>query len=207
MYHILEQVSGKWRDIGRELRVCGKMLQTLQDANLPPEQCCNKVIEEWLMYSGDEPSWYSLTEALKRLDMKQDVDKIMTKWGKSVVVELLIKFTIFILVKPSNQLTGSVLAGPHVITYGQLKDEDISEEAITDAFLTIFAEVVKPYWNLLAPCIISTTYDLTEEDTLHQLQAWKEEKHPTYGVLCKCLNQHIFNPDIIPEDGRQKGNL
>ena len=83
MYHILEQVSGKWRDIGRELGVSGKMLQALQDANLPPEQCCIKVIEEWLMYSGDEPSWCSLTEALRRLDMKQQIDKIMTKWGKS----------------------------------------------------------------------------------------------------------------------------
>ena len=83
MYHILEQVSGKWRDIGRELGVSGKMLQALQDANLPPEQCCIKVIEEWLMYSGDEPSWYSLTEALRRLNMKQQIEKIMTKWGKS----------------------------------------------------------------------------------------------------------------------------
>ena len=83
VYHILEQVSGKWRDIGRELGVPCKMLQALQDANLPPEQCCNKVIEEWLMYSGDEPSWYSLTEALKKRDMKQEIDKIMTKWGKS----------------------------------------------------------------------------------------------------------------------------
>ena len=83
MYHILEQVSGKWRDIGREVGVPAKILQVLQDANFPPQQCCNKVIEEWLMYSGDEPSWYSLTEALRRLDMKQEIDKIMAKWGKS----------------------------------------------------------------------------------------------------------------------------
>ena len=60
------------------------MLQMLQDANLPPEQCCKKVIEEWLMYSGDEPSWYSLTEALRRLDMKQEIDKIMMNWGKTL---------------------------------------------------------------------------------------------------------------------------
>ena len=83
MYHILKKASGKWRDIGRELGLPGKILQALQDANLPSEQCCNKVIKEWLMYSGDEPSWYSLTEALRRLDMKQEIDKIMTNWGKS----------------------------------------------------------------------------------------------------------------------------
>jgi len=83
VYHILKQVSGKWRDIGRELGIPGKMLQVLQNANLPPDQCSNKVIEEWLMYSGDEPSWYSLTEVLRKLDKKQEIDKIMTNWGKS----------------------------------------------------------------------------------------------------------------------------
>ena len=83
VYHILKQVSGKWRDVGKELGVSEKMLQALQDANLPPDQCCSKVIEEWLMYSGDEPSWYSLTEALRRLNMQQEIDKIMTKWSKS----------------------------------------------------------------------------------------------------------------------------
>ena len=41
------------------------MLQALQDANLPPQCCCSEVIEGWLMCSGDEPSWYSLTEALR----------------------------------------------------------------------------------------------------------------------------------------------
>ena len=83
VYPILQQVSGKWRDIGRELGVPGRMLQALQDANLPPDQCISKVIEEWLMYSGDEPSWYSLTEALRRLNMQQEIDKIMSKWSKS----------------------------------------------------------------------------------------------------------------------------
>ena len=83
MYHILEQVSRKWRDIGRELGVPGRLLQVLQDANLPPDQCCSKMIEEWLMYSGDEPTWYSLTEALKKLNMEQEIDNIMTKWSES----------------------------------------------------------------------------------------------------------------------------
>ena len=83
--HILKQLSGKWRAIGRELGVPEKMLQTLQDTNFPPDQCCSKVIEEWLMYSGDEPSWYSLIEALRRLNMQQEIDEIMTKWSKSYV--------------------------------------------------------------------------------------------------------------------------
>jgi len=82
VYLFLEHVSGKWRDFGREFGVPGKMLQTLQDANFPPEQCCNKVIEEWLMYSGDEPSWYSLTDALRKLNMQQEIDNIMTMWSK-----------------------------------------------------------------------------------------------------------------------------
>jgi len=107
----------------------------------------------------------------------------------------------------SNKLTSSTLAGPHVKAHGQLKDEDKSTEAITDEFLTIFAEVVKPHWNLLAPYIVSTTYDLTEENTLHQLQMWKEETSPTYGSLDEVLNQLIINPAVIPQDGINKGSL
>ena len=90
VYHTLEQVSGEWRDIGKELGIPGKMLQALQNANLPPEQCCAKVIEEWLIYSGDEPSWYSLTKALRKLHMEQQIDKIMMKWGKSLLSLILL---------------------------------------------------------------------------------------------------------------------
>ena len=200
MYHILKQVSEKWRDIGRELRIPERMLQTLQDANVPPEQCCNKMIEEWLMYSGDEPSWYSLTEALRRLNMEQEIEKIMTKWGKSY-------FSLPSLAKPSNQLTGSVLSGPHVKTCSQMKDEDKRKGAIADTFLSLFADVVKPQWNLLASYIISNNYDPNEESVLEQLQAWKEEKTPTYEDLYESLNQLIVNPPVTPENGRPKGRL
>ena len=88
-----------------------------------------------------------------------------------------------------------------------MKDEDKSEEAITDAFLTVFAEVVKPHWNLLTPYIFSTDYDVTEENTLEQLQMWKEETTPTYGGLNEILNQLIINPVVVPQDGRIKGSL
>ena len=88
-----------------------------------------------------------------------------------------------------------------------MKDEDKSEEAITDAFLKIFAEVVKPHWNLLAPYTLSTDYDVTEENMLQQLQMWKEETTPTYGCLNEILNQLIINPVVIPQDGIIKGSL
>ena len=112
------------------------------------------------------------------------------------------------LVKPNNQLIGCVFAGPHVKAHSQLKDEDKSEEAITDAFLTMFAEVVKPHWNLLAPYIISNNYyDLTGENALHQLRAWKAENKPTHGDMYEILNQLILNPVVIPQDGIFKGSL
>ena len=82
--HILKHVSRKWKDIGRELGLPHTMLQTLQGANLPSQLCCCEVIEAWLMYSGDEPSWYSLTEALKRLNMEQEISKEM---GKVIILQ------------------------------------------------------------------------------------------------------------------------
>ena len=114
---------------------------------------------------------------------------------------MLIEFT------TSNQLTGSTLPGPHVKAHDQLKDEDKSTEAITDAFLTIFAEVVKPHWNLLAPYIISYNYEVTEENTLQQLQTWKEKTSLTYGGLNEILSQLIINPVVIPQDIIIKGSL
>ena len=88
-----------------------------------------------------------------------------------------------------------------------MKDEDNSKEAITDEFLTTFAEVVKPHWNLLAPYIISTDCDVTEENTLQQLQTWKEKTSLTYGGLNEILSQLIINPVVIPQDIIIKGSL
>ena len=111
---------------------------------------------------------------------------------------MLTEVTIF-----TNQLNDSVIAGPHVKVCSQLKND---KKVITDDFLKMFAEVVKPHWNLLAPYIISYT-DLTKENNLYQLQAWKEKIHPTYEFLYECLNQLIINPVNTQEDGRQKGIL
>jgi len=102
-------------------------------------------------------------------------------------------------------MIGSALAGCHVKTHGQLKNEDKSKDTIADAFLAMFAEVVKPHWNLLAPCIISTNYDVTEENTLQQLQTWKKETSPTYGGLNEILNQLIINLVVAPQDSIIKG--
>ena len=106
-----------------------------------------------------------------------------------------------------NQLTGSVLAGPHVETLSQLKSENESKNPIADTFISLFAEVVKPHWNMLAPYIISNYYDPTEEDVLQQLTDWKEEETPTHEDLCQRLNQLIINAPATPENGRHKGSL
>ena len=70
-------------------------------------------------------------------------------------------------------------------TRGQLKDEGKSKDTITDAFLAMFAEVVKPHWSLLAPYIISYNYDVTEKNTLQQLRTWSKEKIPHMGICMK----------------------
>ena len=92
-------------------------------------------------------------------------------------------------------------------THGQLKDEDKSKEAITDTFLAMFAEVVKPHWSLLAPYIISYNYDVTEENILQQLRTWSKEKKPTYGDLHEILKQVIIDPVVIPQEDILKGTV
>ena len=119
------------------------------------------------------------------------------------MVELLLKFTMFS--KTTNLLTGSALAGLQVKAYSHLKDK--AEEVITDDFLTMFAEVVKPHWNLLAPYIVSNNYDVTEENILQQLQTWKEKETPTYGDLYEILKHLIINPVVSQKDGRSKGTF
>ena len=89
--------------------------------------------------------------------------------------------------------------------YTQLKDEEMKDYTITDVFLSTFAEVVKPHWNLLAPYVTFTTDGLTEMSVLQRLQAWKKEKNPTYGDLYECLNHLIINPVITQEDNRPQG--
>ena len=112
-----------------------------------------------------------------------------------------------VIFKLSNQLTGSVFVGSHVKVHGPMKGEGKSKEAITNDFLTMFAEIVKPHWNLLAPYIVLNNDVLTEEDTLQQLQMWKEKEVPTYGDLYKILNHLIIDPVVSQEDGRSKGSL
>ena len=92
-------------------------------------------------------------------------------------------------------------------THSQLKDEDKSKEAITDTFLAMFAEVVKPHWSLLAPYIISYNHDVTEKNTLQQLRTWSKEKKPTYGDLYEILKQVIINPVVIPQEDILKGTV
>ena len=184
MYHILEHVSEKWRGIGRELGIPGKMLQALQDANLPPEQCCSKVIEEWLMYSGDEPSWYSLTEALRRLDMKQEVDKIMMKWSKPLIL----------LLWNLSLTCVCILTGSYVQFERELKDENKRNYAVTDSFWSLFNDVVESH--MIVAYIITTTI-------LQQLQGSKDKSMPTYGELFEIFNQLITDPIII--NSREKG--
>ena len=81
---ILSRVPKRWNDIGKELQIPETSLRALQECHLPPEICSSKMIEDWLMYSGAEPSWNCLSEALKKINIEYNIvaELIMSTWGE-----------------------------------------------------------------------------------------------------------------------------
>ena len=81
---ILSRVPKRWNDIGKELQIPETSLTALQESHLAPEICSSKMIEDWLMYSGTEPSWNSLSEALKKINIEHNIiaEPIMSRWGE-----------------------------------------------------------------------------------------------------------------------------
>ena len=78
----LESVSVKWQEIGRELGLSEQTCYRIREANGGnPEACCSQMIEEYLIEKEVNFNWFSLTEALRNLNMEHLADTILLEWG------------------------------------------------------------------------------------------------------------------------------
>ena len=78
----LESVSEKWQEIGRELGLSELTCYRIREANGGnPDACCSQMIEECLIEKEVNFNWFSLTEALRNLNMEHLADTILLDWG------------------------------------------------------------------------------------------------------------------------------
>ena len=79
----LEGVTVRWKDIARELGLSEQTIDRINNTHQGnPEFCCKQMIEESLIGKEVKMNWQSLTEALRKLHMKDLVDMICEHWGK-----------------------------------------------------------------------------------------------------------------------------
>ena len=85
VFSFLEPVSEKWSEISQELGISDEGRQKITKASetspTNPIMCCSRMVEEWLMGSELSPSWHTLSEALRSLNMEQLADEVLLLWG------------------------------------------------------------------------------------------------------------------------------
>ena len=85
IFSYLEPVSEKWLEIAQALGMSEEAQHAISKASTSNfMMCCSRMVEELLVGCDVSLSWYSLTEALRALNMEQLAEEILLHWGMSL---------------------------------------------------------------------------------------------------------------------------
>ena len=76
LIQIRSQVTPKWYRFGLAVGIAEEILNKY--SNCPPEECIIEMLDYWLRNSYIKPTWKDVAEALKKIELQQLAESILT---------------------------------------------------------------------------------------------------------------------------------